>query len=135
MNKVGRIGKGRRIQCYSNITIQLFRKKDVMAQGAPPPSPFLNEASKPTKLYSILFFLFFNILISLVFIRFLQLISHFIKFEEISNSYSLSKLYIIEKLTVWQKRIYNLFCAVFKSRENIGENISHEILQSPLKIA
>ena len=41
----------------------------------------------------------------------------------------------LESLYPGEKRIYNLFCKIFKFHENMSVNIFHEIPRNPCKIA
>ena len=54
-------------------------------------------------------------------------LSHFRKFEKISNSQNMNILYIILKHVIWRFQIYNLFREIFKFREDKSNNVFREI--------
>ena len=54
-------------------------------------------------------------------------LGHFRKFEKISNSQNMNILYIFLKHVIWRFQIYNLFCEIFKFREDKSNNVFREI--------
>ena len=62
-------------------------------------------------------------------------LSHFCKFEKISNSYNTNISYILLRRVIWRFQIHNLFLEIFKFREDKSNNVFHEILKCFLKTA
>ena len=62
-------------------------------------------------------------------------LGHFGSSKKISNSYNINISCIILKRVIWRFQIYNLFCEIFKFREDKSNNELHEILKCFRKAA
>ena len=77
-----------------------------------------------------------NILVSRFYEQFSQNrrnLGYFRKFEKISNSQNMNILYIILKHVIWRLQIYNLFCEIFKFREDKSNNVFREFVNAFVK--